>query len=67
MIIILHAEIQETWDCGFEVKWRAEGFGFGLLTFNLKNGRLICDNEGMSREFIKRVLNYIVDQCELVD
>jgi hypothetical protein len=49
------------------VGWSARGIGFGSFYFYPKDGKLHCDNECMSKEFIKRMLCLMVDQCELDD
>ena len=47
------------------INW--EGPGYGTIAFYKKDGKLICDSETMSKDFIKKVLNKIVDDCELED
>ncbi len=49
------------------ISWTVKGVGFGQFTFSQKDDKLFCSNEGMSREFIKRVLCDMVDNCELED
>lgn len=47
--------------------WTAKGIGFGTFTFYTDTkGRLHCDNETMGRDFIKRMLNKMVDDAILV-
>ena len=45
--------------------WTAEGIGFGQLYFYTKNGVVYCDNELMGKEFIKKMLCQMVDECVL--
>jgi hypothetical protein len=45
--------------------WSAKGIGFGQVVFYEQNGKLMCDNELMSKEFIKRMLCKMVDDCEM--
>ena len=45
--------------------WGAEGIGFGQLYFYTKDDVVYCDNELMSKEFIKKVLCNMVDECVL--
>lgn len=52
---------------GFDVAWETRGCGFGSLTFYIKDGKLMCDNEGMGRDFIKKVLSKMVDETLLDD
>jgi len=52
-------------DGGFEVSWVTVSAGAGGLTFYLKGGKLHCDNEMMSKDFIKTVLCKLVDDTEL--
>jgi hypothetical protein len=52
----------------FGFDWSAKGIGFGQFYFYQdKYGVIHCDNECMSKEFIKRILCSMVDQCELAD
>jgi hypothetical protein len=49
------------------VQWAKPGVGFGNLVFYFKDGVLRCDNECMSKEFIKDRLCKMVDNCVLDD
>ncbi len=47
-------------------EWTAKGIGFGSFTFYLKpDGKLHCDNETMGKDFIKKMLCKMVDECVL--
>ena len=48
-------------------KWSARGAGFGNLYFyfNEKDSYVHCENELMGREFIKKMLCNMVDNCVL--
>ena len=48
---------------GFTLFWRKQGVGFGNAVFyvNKDTGQILCDNEYMSKEFIKEML------CEMID
>lgn len=50
-------------------RWSASGIGFGQVYFRYDEDRdvIYCDNEMMSKEFIKRILCRMVDECELAD
>lgn len=50
---------------GMDITWATKSAGFGHTTFCRKNGKLHCDNECMSREFILSVLKFVVDNTEL--
>lgn len=53
---------------GGTVSWAANYVGFGQLVFRTDGqGRVHCDNECMSREFIKQVLCKLVDDMVLED
>jgi len=41
--------------------------GFGELTFYLKDGKICCHNEYMSRKFVKQVLEKLVEIVDLDD
>ena len=47
--------------------WGVNGFGFGTTTFFYRDGKLMCDNEAMSKESIKKILCAFVDKAEFVD
>lgn len=50
------------------LNWSASGIGFGQLYFYQdKNGIIRCDNEMMSKDFIKLALCALVDQAVLAD
>jgi len=54
-------------DTAFRIQWGAKGIGFGEFTFFYRDGKLMCDNECMSKEFVKKALCAMVDNCESVD
>lgn len=45
----------------FNLAWTTKSAGFGNTTFYTKKGKLYCDNEAMSKDFVKTVM------CKLVD
>lgn len=45
--------------------WSANGVGFGQFYFYMKDGKMMCSNEMMSKEFIKDLLCKMIDECEL--
>ena len=47
--------------------WGIEKFGFGTTTFFYKDGKLMCDNETLSKESIKKIMCKFVDDAEFVD
>ncbi len=47
--------------------WSIKGFGFGTTTFFYKDGKLMCDNEAMSKNMIKTILCEFVDRAEFKD
>ncbi len=51
----------------FIINWAEPNVGFGQFKFYTKNGIIYCDNETMSKEFIKSVLINMVDNCVLTD
>lgn len=66
--------LQDLFDCqtdsvdlhnDFGLNWSAKGVGFGQFYFYNKDEKLYCSNEFMDKDFIKRVLCQMVDQCEL--
>lgn len=49
-------------------QWSAKGVGFGGFDFKVtEEGKITCMNEMMSKEFIKKMLCQMVDDCELLE
>jgi len=63
---------------GFNLSWGVKGIGFGEITFYLKDGKIdpntaewsdgkiMCDNEGMSKDFIKAALEKFLESVQFV-
>lgn len=50
---------------GFAIRWGAAGMGFGGVYFHVdKEGKTTVDTECMSKEFVKELLEYFVDNLE---
>jgi len=49
------------------IKWAREGVGFGEIVFYYDEGELMCENECMSADFIKKVLCDLVDDAKFTD
>lgn len=47
--------------------WGIDKFGFGTTTFFYRDGKLMCDNEAMGKESIKKILCKFVDEAEFID
>ena len=47
-------------DGGFEICWAVKNFGFGLLTFYLKNGKLYMDEECLGKTFAMGCMSAII-------
>lgn len=68
---ITDVKITDVWEdrasqrSGFSFFWATESAGFGYLTFIRTGDEILCDNECMSREFIKTVFDFFVDRVEL--
>jgi hypothetical protein len=52
---------------GANFQWTSNGIGFGQMHFYLskEDGYVHCDNEIMSRSFLKKMLCHMVDNCVL--
>ena len=50
-----------------QFSWGKPKTGFGMLLFYTKDGELLCNNECMSKEFIKERLCKMVDDCKLTE
>lgn len=49
-------------------EWSEPKVGFGQFYFYVEqDGNIVCGNEGMSKEFIKKKLCEMVDGCMLLD
>lgn len=63
-----HSELEFTGvkpHAAFGLNWGCWGVGFGQFYFHEKDGKLIIDNENMSKEFIKAALCAMVDAADL--
>lgn len=49
------------------VYWSEKGTGFGEFVFFMRDGKVHCANECMSRESVKRILCTMVDQAVFLD
>jgi hypothetical protein len=55
-----------TFDKGwFVIQWGTVSAGFGETTFMMRDGKLFCDTECMSRNFVKAVLAKLVDDTPM--
>lgn len=44
------------------LNWGRKGIGFGQLSFQTRDGVLVCDNEAMGRAFCKGILDQAFEQ-----
>lgn len=52
---------------GFDLRWASDA-GFGGIRFNRdKDGKWTCDNECMSKSFIRALFEKLLDKCEMKD
>jgi hypothetical protein len=58
---IMYADLMN----GFQIKWSVKNIGWGEFYFYNKDENIHCSNELMSKEFIKSILNNMVDNCIL--
>lgn len=47
--------------------WNAKGIGFGEFDFYIEGDKIYCINEHTNKDFIKKMLCKMVDDCELED
>ena len=53
---------------GFALEWSKEGFGFGNIYFrNTEDGKIKITTEYMDKEFIKEIVNFMLDNAEYED
>lgn len=68
---VTYSDEEEMDDGQVLFSWSAKGVGFGQLYFYFKEEdgtpMLHCDNEGMSKEFIKKMLCCMVDEAIMND
>jgi hypothetical protein len=50
---------------GFRISWADDNLGFGEIAFYKDNGKLKLDTENMGKDFVKKVLNNLVDNTEI--
>lgn len=50
-----------------EFEWGKENIGFGRFYFYQKDGKVYCNNEMMSKDFIKTMICEMIDNCILED
>jgi len=48
------------------IQWCSD-VGFGNFTFYMEDGKLMCDNEYMSRDSVRNALMFLADNCILKD
>lgn len=56
-------KLKNPYDFYLQIKWVAEGMGFGNLIFAKKEGKLMVDTETMSKEFCMAVLEKFLEKC----
>ena len=49
----------------FTISWSEPGIGFGEFHFYEDGDGFHCDNEGMNREFVKKILTRLADEVIL--
>lgn len=49
------------------IQWNEKGTGFGEIVFYEKDGKIHCDNEMMSKDFIRYILLKLVDDAVLTE
>ena len=49
----------------FTIKWGKKGVGFGQFVFYREGNRIRIDNEYMSKDFIKEIINELIDSAIL--
>ena len=54
-------------NAGISFSWGKQDCGFGQFYFYVKDGVLYCDNECMSKESIKEILGFMVDNSTLTE
>ena len=46
---------------GFTIEWVDSKIGFGQICFSVHGNQIHCEAEGMSKQFIKKALEQMVD------
>lgn len=50
-----------------QIEWTDENIGFGEINIIFMNGRVFLDSENMNKDFVKKILNNLVDNMEMTD
>jgi hypothetical protein len=50
-----------------QIEWTDENLGFGEIHIVFMNGRVFLDSENMDKDFVKKTLNNLVDNMEMID
>lgn len=54
-------------DKGFIVAWSKPGFGFGELTFYIRDNRVRCHSECTNKKFVKEVMDAFIESMVIED
>lgn len=55
------------WPGVMAVEWIAKDIGFGQLLFYERKGRLHCQTECMDKDFVKAVMDKLLDGAKYID
>ena len=50
-----------------QIEWTDENLGFGEISLVFMNGRCFLDSENLKKETVKKILNNLVDNMEMID
>ncbi len=64
---VMDVELTEDYREGLiDIAWVTKSAGFGHLSFGNKDGKIICSDERMGKEFVLAVLEKLVEKSVLV-
>lgn len=55
-------EVRKASQPGLTFNWGCGKVGFGQVTLVNRDGKLYIDDEGMDKQFIKEMFNYLIDE-----
>ena len=47
--------------------WSANKIGFGMINFCIKDNKIYCDNDHMSKEFILKLFGQMLEDVEIIE
>ena len=52
---------------GMKIRWSDKDYGYGEIDFFLRDGKIEIDSEFMGKDFVKRLLDKLVEDAIIVE